>query len=84
MPDIPTQIRAALKAQGRSVRSLALAAGYTHDAALQRLLSGQHEPTDATLQRLADALGVELVRPALPEQRFKPARAAKTRQSATA
>lgn len=70
--DISTQIRRALAASGRSARDVALAAGYRSPSALYRHMTGTHEPDDATLQRYADALGVELRRPAVAEVVFRP------------
>lgn len=66
---ITVQIRAALARRGLAPYALARALGYTQGAPIYRILSGEHQPTDETLQRIADALGTELVR---PEVRFTP------------
>jgi transcriptional regulator with XRE-family HTH domain len=59
---IPDQVRAAMARAGVSAGDLAAKLGHRGHAAVSRLLSGEHEPRAATLQRIADVLGAELVR----------------------
>jgi transcriptional regulator with XRE-family HTH domain len=72
MDPILTQIERAMVARRVTPVELARRLGHRHVSAVSRLLSGRHEPDDTTLQRLADALETELVRPAVPAKRFEP------------
>lgn len=69
MADIPAQIRAALERAHISVNELARRAEYPTARYVRKVLAAEVSPDDATLTRLARALGVELVRPAV---RFYP------------
>jgi transcriptional regulator with XRE-family HTH domain len=67
------QIAGAMKRRGVTQAALARALGHASNAHLSRILAGVHEPDDHTLQRLANALEVELVRPAVASKTFAPA-----------
>lgn len=64
MVPVHEQIAAALERQGRSVTWLGKAIGWRSRPVAYRLLSGEHEPSDETIQAAANALGEPLTRPA--------------------
>lgn len=70
--DVVTQIRQAMDAQGIGPVELSRRAGKASHRHVSDILRGLTTPGVETLQELATALQVELVVPAVPEQRIRP------------